>query len=89
MIARVRTASSEIDAITNQALNLSFPPQDVRDYETRAQSLFGHLGNMALYYSERGVKMWPEKNRTVLMRLTVKDFRADLRRLEFEREKLH
>ena len=89
LISRVRTASSEIDAITNQALNLSFPPQDVRDYDTRAQSLFGHLGNMALYYSKRGVTMWPEKNRTVLMRFTVRDFRADLLRLEFEREKLH
>ena len=89
LIARVRTTSSEIDAITNQALNLSFPSQDVRDYDARAQSLFGHLDNMALYYSERGVTMWPEKNRTVLMRLTVRDFRADLRRLEFEREKLH
>ena len=89
LIARVRTASSDIDAITNQALNLSFPPQDVRDYDTRAQSLFGHLGNMALYYSERGVTMWLEKNRTILMRFTVRDFRADLRRLEFERGKLH
>ena len=44
---------------------------------------------MALYYSERGVTIWPMKNRTVLMRYTVNDFRADLRRLEFEREKLH
>ena len=89
LIERVRTASPEIDAITNQALNLLFPPQDVRDYDTRAQSLFGHLGNMALYYSERGVTLWSEKNRTVLMHYTVKDFRADLERLELEREKLH
>lgn len=89
LIARVRTESSEIDAITNQALNLSFPPQDVRDYDTKAQSLFVHLGNMALYYSERGVVTWPEKNRTFLMRNTVGDFRKDLERLEFEREKLH
>ena len=89
LIARVRIVSSEIDAIADQALKLSFPPQDVRDYYARAQSLLCHLENMALYYSERGVNMWPEKNRTILMRFTVRDFRADLRRLEFEREKLH
>ena len=89
LIARVRTASPEIDAITNQALNLPFPPQDVRDYDTRAQSLFGHLGNMALYYSERGVTLWSEENRTFLMHSTVKDIRADIGRLKFEREKLH
>ena len=89
LIERVRAASSDIDTISDRASNLSFPPQDVKDYDRRAQSLFAHLGNMALYYSERGVTIWPMKNRTVLMRYTVNDFRADLRRLEFEREKLH
>ena len=89
LIARVRAVSSEIDTISDQASNLSYPPQDVRDYDARAQSLFGHLGNMALYYSESGVTKWPAKNRRFLMRSTVKDFRADLQRLEFEREKLH
>lgn len=89
LISRVRKVSGEIDAITSESADLPFPPQDVRDYDTRAQSLFGHLGNMALYYSERGIETWPEENRTFLMRSTVKDFRADLDRLRFEREKLH
>ncbi len=89
LIARVRAISSEIDTISDEASNLSYPPQDVKDYDARAQSLFGYLGNMALYYSERGVTTWPAKNRRVLMRSTVKDFREDLRWLEFEREKLH
>ena len=89
LISRVRAVSPRIDAIVDQSMNLPFPPQDVRDYDTRAQSLFGHLGNMALYFSERSIETWPETNRTILMRLTVKDFRADLQRLEFEREKLH
>ena len=89
LMSQVRAVTSEIDRIANQALNLPFPPQDVADYDTRAQSLFGHLGNMALYYSERGAETWPEKNRTVIMRSTVQDFRSDLQRLEFEREKLH
>jgi len=89
LLSRVRAVSSEIYAITDQLVNMPFPPQDVEDYYTRAQSLFGHLGNMALYYSDRGIETWPEKNRTVLMSFTVRDFRADLQRLEFEREKLH
>ena len=89
LIARIRAASSEIDMISAAALKLSFPPQDVKDYDRRAQSLFAHLGNMALYYSEQGVSTWPMKNRTLVMRDTVNEFRADLRRLEFEKEKLH
>ena len=89
LTSRVRAVSSEVDAITDQAANLGFPPLDVKDYQARAQSLFAHLANMALYYSERGVATWPEKNRRVLMSGTVRDFRTDLQRLEFEREKLH
>ena len=89
LIGRIRAVSSEIDMITDAASNLSFPPQDVKAYDRRAQSLFAHLGNMALYYSERGVATWPMKDRMLLMRHTVNDFRADLQRLEFEKEKLH
>ena len=57
LIARVRAASSAIDMIDAQASKLLFPPQDVKDYDGRARSLFAHLGNMALYYSERGVRI--------------------------------
>ena len=89
LLVRIRAISPEIDAIADKASNLRFPPQDVVDYQNRAQSLISHLNNMALYYSESGVTTWPEKNRTALMRDTVKNFRADLRRLEFEWEKLH
>ena len=89
LTSRIRAVSDEIAEITDQAMQLSFPPQDVRDYDTRAQSLFGHLDNMKLYYSKCGIETWPQKNRTIMMRLTVEDFRSDLERLEFEREKLH
>ena len=89
LIGEIRAVSSEVDMISDAASNLSFPPQDVKDYDRRAQSLFAHLGNMALYYSEQGVATWPMRNRTLLMRHTVNDFRADLQRLEFEKEKLH
>ena len=89
LIAKIRAVSPEIDAISDIASNLRSPPQDVSDYQNRAQCLFCHLSNMALYYSESGIETWTEKNRTVLMRDSVKGFRADIRRLEFEREKLH
>ena len=89
LISRVRQISGEIDAIYSESGDLPFPPQDVSDYDARAHSLFAHLDNMALYYSEGGIETWPEKNRTFLMRSTVKDFRADLDRLRFEGEKLH
>lgn len=89
MIAYMRQVSAEVNAISSDSGNLPFPPSDARDYDSRAQSLFGWLWNMDLYYSERGLETWPEKNRTSMMRSTVQDFRSDLDRLAFEREKLH
>jgi hypothetical protein len=88
LISHVRMVSPDIKSIDEEAGNMPFPPQDVMDYDSRAQSLFAHLSDMALYYSDSGVEIWPERNRTVLMRYKVKHFRADLDRLRFEKEKL-
>lgn len=85
----IHSVSKHIASITDESMNLPFPPEDIKDYDTIAQSMFGHLDNMRLYYSEQGIETWPTENRTVLMRLTTKDFFEDLERLQFERKKLH
>jgi len=89
MVAFIRGVESEVDSITSESGNLPFPPPDARSYDSRAQSLFGWLWNMALVYSERGLETWPQHNRTVLMRDTVRDFRSDLDELAAERKRLH
>lgn len=85
----VRGVSAEVAAIVQAHGNLPFPPHDARDYDLRAESLVNWLDNMVLYYSDRGLETWPQENRTSLMRDSVRDFRSDLARLAFEREKLH
>jgi len=87
--ARLREATPEVDAIVLAHGNLPFPPEDAKDYDARAESLMNWLSNMTLYYSDRGLELWLEPNRAALMQDTVRDFRRDLDRLAFEREKLH
>lgn len=89
LTSSIRDLSPEISDITNQAMELPFPPEDVKDYADRAQNLFVPLENMALYYSDRGKEIWTDENRGGLMLTAVEDFRKALLRLEFEREKLH
>lgn len=89
LMARVCRAAPEIEQVYVESANLPYAPEDAKDYDRRAHSLFAWLDNMRLYYSERGVEMWPESSRTYLMRLAVRDFRSDVARLTFEREKLH
>lgn len=85
----IRSLSSEIDAIVGASGDLPFAPQDARDYDSRAQSLFGWLGNIALFHNDRGMELYSEKARVDLTRRTLRDCQADLDRLRFEREKLH
>lgn len=89
LIADIAQKADMIQFIENSASNLPFPPEDIKDYDERAQSLVAHLGNMALYYSTSGLETWPQAIRINLMRATVTDFRKDLERLIFEKEKLH
>ena len=89
LTSRVRAVSSKVDAIVEEAAHLGFPPQDVQDYQARAQSLFLHLSNMTLYYSERGVSTWPEKNRSGLMTSTGAGLSSRPSASGIEREKLH
>jgi hypothetical protein len=86
LILNIRKVSPAIDAIADECRNLPFPPRDVKDCDKRALSPFAHLINIVLHYSERGIEMWSEKEQTFLMHRTVKDFRADLDRLNSKRE---
>lgn len=82
---RLRERESEL---YKRSGDLPFPPHDVDDYDEVCQSLFAHLDNMFLYYSEEGLEQWQESNREYLMSETTRDFRRDIKRVEYERDKL-
>lgn len=89
LIGHINKEMAVIEALEKTAYNLPFPPEDIKDYDTQAQSLIAHLSNMAIYFSSRGVSTWPYINRVHLMRSEVEAFRRTLERLAFEREKLN
>ncbi len=85
---RIRGATAESEALVRQSADLPFPSEDTKDYDSRAQGVFAWLHNMTLYYSDRGMEMWPERSRTCLMKDTVRDFRRELARVELERQRI-
>ena len=53
------------------------------------QSIFSLLDNICLYYSEKGLKTWPDENRRILVNMGIKDLHREIERLSFEKEKIH
>ncbi|MGB3905428.1 MAG: hypothetical protein WBB22_10930, partial [Anaerolineae bacterium] len=72
-----------------QSGSIPIPPADCQDYEDACQELFAVIDNMFLFYSERGLEQWSSDTREWLMQTEVGRFWDQLKRLEFEEDKLH
>ncbi len=89
LTANIQATESTATEIYDRAGNLPMPPDDTADYDEACQGLFGTIHDLFLYYSVKGIKTWPQDNRRWLMANTIKRFYEDLRRVDFEEEKLH
>lgn len=78
----------KIDQIYNESGNVSLPPPDCKDFYQACQNIFATFHNMALYYSEIGLKQWKRNNRDSLMKSTIKSFLNEYEIVKFERKKL-
>ncbi|MCH7658905.1 MAG: hypothetical protein IIB05_11390 [Bacteroidetes bacterium] len=78
-----------IDELYYKCGNLPIPPDDCKDYEQVCQNIFAIIHDISLYYSKRGLETWPRNNREWLMQNTIKRYREELRKLDFEESKLH
>jgi hypothetical protein len=89
LIELIQKASPEISRIYSASGNLPMPPQDLEDYKEVCQSIFAHVDNMRLYFSNEGLAQWPSKNRLALLQMSLGGFARDTRRLQFEKEKVN
>ena len=69
--------------------NIPMPPEDCKEYDRACQNLFATIHDMFLYYSKKGLEIWPKENRDWLMQDTIKRFYNDLERIRFEESKIH
>lgn len=89
LISHMQRLCPEINSIYMQGGDLPLPPDDMKDYDQLAQSIFSLLDNICLYYSEKGLKTWPDENRRILVNMGIKDLHREIERLSFEKEKIH
>jgi hypothetical protein len=87
-IKGMQQLAPKIDQIYNESGNVPLPPPDCKDFYQACQNIFATFQNIALYYSEIGLKKWKRNNRDSLMKSTIKSFLDEYEIVKFERKKL-
>lgn len=88
-ITKMQKMEPRVTELYRQSGNIPIPPEDCKGYYQACQNIFATIHDMFLYYSERGLKTWPKRNRDGLMQDTIKRFYEDWKRIEFEESKIH
>ena len=89
LIGTMQELCPQLESIYMKAGDIPLPPDDLKDYDEVAQSIFALIDNICIYYSQDGLKSWPAKNRKILVKMAIEDINKDLKRLEYEKEKIH
>lgn len=87
-ISRSREHRSRIDVLQDDIAGLDFPPFECREVDRPVQSLFACMGNVALHYSERGLKMWDERTRNFLAGKQLEDAEGYETDFDYELKKI-
>lgn len=88
-IKKMQEKESRVNDLIIKSGNIPMPPEDCKDYDQACQKIFGTIHDMFIYYSKKGLEIWPEHNRDWLMQDAIKRFNDDLERIRFEEEKIH
>jgi len=66
--------------------DVGLPPVECGDLDQAFQGMMAFAHNIVLPFSERGLIMWPEKNRKYLVRDATEGYLREFERLKFKRE---
>lgn len=80
----MRDLVGPIESLGSRSGDLPFPPDDLNDLDNAAQGLFGLVGNLAIYYSDLGIKKWDSDSKIELVRMTLDDCLRDLAAVRYE-----
>ncbi|MBP0010532.1 DUF4365 domain-containing protein [Roseofilum sp. Belize Diploria] len=72
-----------------QAIDVDSAPTECSDLSQRFQCLMTMAHNILLPFSEKGLEIWPKRNREYLVNEAINGYQKELLRLEFELEKIN
>lgn len=87
-VSAMQKMEPQVRELYLESMRIPLPPQDCTDYEQACQDVFAIIDNVFLFYSERGLRTWPKKNRDWLMQDAVNRYYEHIERIKFEEAKL-
>ena len=88
LIASMRRLCIEINAIYMKSADLPFLPADLKEYDQITQNIFTSMDIICEFYSKRGLKKWPERNRKIGVNMQIKDLHREIQRLSFAKKRV-
>lgn len=87
-VVMMQKMESLVTDIYNQSIDIPKATIDSEDYDQACHNIFATIHDMFLYYNKKGLETWPKQNRDFLMEDTIKRYKDDLERINFEKSKL-
>lgn len=89
-ISKMQKMEPRVNELYRQSGNIPMSStKDCEDYDQACQYIFATIHDMFLYYSKRGLEIWPKKNRDWLMQDAIRRYYSDSERIKFEESKVH
>ncbi|MCD4843287.1 MAG: hypothetical protein K8R25_02250 [Methanosarcinales archaeon] len=88
-ILKMQKIEPRVTELYLQSGNISMSPEDCKDYDQACRNIFATINDMFLYYSKKGLEIWPMRKRDWLMQDIIKRFDDDWKRIEVEESKIH
>ena len=88
-ILKMQKLEPRVNELFIQYGDIPISPVDCKDYDKACLSVIFTINNMFIYYSKKGLELWPKHNRDWLMQDTIEKFNDDLKRIKFEESKIH
>ncbi len=88
LIGRMQRLCPEINAIYMKSGDLPFPPDKIKAYDQINQNIFALMDNVCLYYSEKSLEKWSEKNRKIGVNMQMKSLKEEIRRPDFVKKRI-
>jgi len=79
---------SQLTEIYQKSMNIGESPLECKDFAHKFSCVMSSAHNIVLPFSERGLKIWEETTRNLLMRQAIEKYEHELIRLEYELEKI-
>jgi len=87
-VVMMQKMESLVTDIYNQSTDIPKATIDSEDYDQACHNIFATIHDMFLYYNKKGLETWPKQNRDFLMEDTIKRYKDDLERINFEKSKI-